>query len=124
MVFTCYLCEGVTFKQQNNLTRHILSVHNQEKFACDQCEAKYSRSDNLKMHKQSCGKRKGDPIPLPLPKKIGKLNPNLPNLDLLLSNQPRPHLHLPNLDLLLSNQPHPHHLPLPQLLDLQTIFVG
>ena len=48
----CDQCDYQT-KTQNNLNRHIQSMHDGIKYACNQCDYQATRQDNLKQHIQS-----------------------------------------------------------------------
>ena len=47
----CLQCSS-KFKQKFNLTKHIKSIHNPEKFKCDGCASLFGRMEHLKRHKQ------------------------------------------------------------------------
>lgn len=47
----CNLCSKV-YTRKDGLTRHVLSVHEQRKFTCDQCEKTFKRNYSLTAHKQ------------------------------------------------------------------------
>ncbi|XP_046564057.1 zinc finger protein 790-like [Haliotis rubra] len=56
---TCHTCRK-TFTQKRNLLRHVRTVHNDERYNCEQCGKCYSRLDALQSHKcETTLKRKG-----------------------------------------------------------------
>ena len=55
-MFQCNQCES-KFKQKTNLTVHIRSIHEGDKYACNHCDHKATQQSNLKTHIRS--KHKG-----------------------------------------------------------------
>jgi hypothetical protein len=52
-LLSCSKCEK-QFTVKGNLTRHMSSVHESNKWECSKCSKSFSRSDKLKIHIRSC----------------------------------------------------------------------
>jgi uncharacterized C2H2 Zn-finger protein len=54
----CNICNNV-FARERDLTRHVMSLHQAQKFECDVCKSSFNRNENLLRHMKNVHRRVG-----------------------------------------------------------------